>query len=210
MIRTVIADDHDLIRDGYKKLLSTEGDITLTGEARSAKELEELLDTCVFDVLILDLSLPDRDGMEVLKDLHQKNSTIKTLVLSMHPENRYAKRAIRNGAAGYLTKDSASEELIKAIRRIYTHGKYISPALAEELASDFAQARTVRPHEKLSDREYQVLLLIGAGKKISEAAETLHLSINTVNSYRRRMLEKTGLQSTNDCIRYVLENNLTD
>ncbi len=208
MIRTVIADDHDLIRDGYKKLLSLENDITLIAEAKNAGDLAEIISTTSFDILILDLNLPDKDGMEVLKDLQYINSTIKTLVLSMHPENRYAKRAIKNGAAGYLTKDSASEELISAIRHIYRKGKYITPSLAEELATDLADAGKGLPHEKLSDREYQVLMRIAGGEKTGEIADKLNLSINTVNSYRRRLLEKLRLNSTADCIKYVYEHKL--
>lgn len=210
MIRTVIADDHHLIRDGFKKLISGEPDITLSGEAANAQELENVLNSASFDILVLDLSLPDRDGMEILKDIRHNNPSIKVLVLSMHPENRYAMRALKNGAAGYLTKGSASEELIDAIRRIYRYGKYITPAIADELAAGLDDSGPGKPHEKLSDREYQVLLLLGQGKKLGEIADSLKVSINTVNSYRRRLLDKLQVNSSSDCIRYVLEHKLLD
>ena len=210
MIRTVIADDHDLIRDGFKKLISGEADITVSGEAADARELSEVVASTPVDVLVLDISLPDKDGMEILKDLKQTAPEVKILVLSMHPESRYAKRAIKNGAAGYLTKGSASEELITAIRRIYYHGTYITPSLAEELASGLRSRESEQPLETLSDREYQVLLHIGRGKKLSEIAELLHVSINSVNSYRRRLFDKLKLHSIADCVRYVLENHLVD
>jgi two-component system, NarL family, invasion response regulator UvrY len=210
MIRTIIADDHDLIRDGFKKLISGETDITICGEAADARELSEVIASTPVDVLVLDISLPDKDGMEILKDLRQTAPKVKILVLSMHPESRYAKRAIKNGAAGYLTKGSASEELITAIRRIYHHGKYITPSLAEELASDLGRREPEQPMETLSDREYQVLLHIGSGKKLNEIADILHVSINSVNSYRRRLFDKLRLHSAADCVRYVLENHLLD
>lgn len=211
MIRTVIADDHELIRDGFKKLILSEDDIELAGEAETAAELMEILSEQTVDVAILDLHLPDRDGMDVLKDLRfSKAADVKVLILSMYPEERFAARALKNGAAGYLAKDSASEELIKAIRSIYSRGKYITPRLAEILADTIQNGTTARPHEKLSDREYQVLLSIGRGRTVSETAAELCLSVNTVNSYRRRLLEKLDLHSTTDCIRYVFEHHLND
>lgn len=208
MIRTVIVDDHELIRDGFKKLLSAESDITLAGEAGSGKELFDLLDSVPIDVVVLDINLPGKDGLEVVKDISVQYKEVKTLILSMYPEDRYAKRALKNGAAGYLTKESASEELITAIRKIYENGRYISEQLAIELSYSFDKKRQPEGHEMLSDREYQVLVLLGQGKKVSEIAENICISIHTVNSYRRRLMEKLGLHSTADCIRYAIQNNL--
>lgn len=212
MIKVVIADDHDLIRDGFKKLVGGEPDITVLGEARSAEELFQLLREFAPDVLVLDIGLPDENGLEVLKDIKSAGThpDMSVLILSMHPEGRYARRALAAGAAGYMTKDTASEELIPAIRKVRSRGRYISEALAEELAAEVGGSGDAAPHTKLSDREYELLLLIGEGKSIREISEELALSVNTVNSYRSRLMQKMGLQSNAEIIHYVLRHNLVE
>lgn len=210
MIKVIIADDHDLIRDGFKKLLDRESDITMAGEAKSAAELFRFLENSRCDVLVLDISLPDKNGIDVLKEMKIQYPDIRILVLSMHPEERYAVRALRNGAAGYITKGSASEELIKAVRKVALGGRYISDMLAEELAFAFSDENDKLPHEKLSDREYQILLLLGGGKSVQQIADSLSLSINTVNTYRRRIMEKTSLHGNSELIQYVIQHNLIE
>jgi DNA-binding NarL/FixJ family response regulator len=208
MIRIVIADDHQLIRDGLRRLIEEERDLSLLGEASSAGEVMELLGQQAADVLVLDISLPDRDGIEVLKDLKAQGMPVRVLMLSMHPEARYAKRALRNGAAGYITKDSASETIIAAIRAVYERGSYITEEVAEELYRDIGSEEVEQPHDRLSDREYQILLRIGGGTAVREISEELSLSVNTVNSYRRRILEKLQLGSSAEIVRYTVEHDL--
>lgn len=210
MIRVIIADDHDLIRNGFAGLVEQEADIVLVGEARTAGELLGVVDTTRSDVIVLDISMPDRSGLEIIELIRARDPHTRILVLSMHPEGRYAHRAIADGAAGYLTKDAAGEELVTAIRRVAQRGRYVSQALAEELASELSTPDEALPHRELSDREYQLLLLIGEGRTMREAAEKLCLSINTVNSYRRRLVEKMRLRSNNELIRYVLQHNLIE
>lgn len=212
MIKVVIADDHDLIRDGFKKLVGGEPDITVVGEARSAEELFKLLRKISPEVLVLDIGLPDENGLEVLKDIKSAGThpEMGVLILSMHPEGRYARRALAAGAAGYMTKDTASEELIPAIRKVRSRGRYISQTLAEELAAEVGGFGDAPPHTKLSDREYELLLLLGEGKSVREIAEELALSVNTVNSYRSRLMKKMGAQSNAEIIHYVLRHDLVE
>ncbi|MFP4302230.1 MAG: response regulator [Spirochaetaceae bacterium] len=212
MIKVVIADDHDLIRDGFKKLVGGEPDITVVGEARSAEELFKLLRKISPEVLVLDIGLPDENGLEVLKDIKSAGThpEMGVLILSMHPEGRYARRALAAGAAGYMTKDTASEELIPAIRKVRSKGRYISQTLAEELAAEVGELGDAPPHTKLSDREYELLLLLGEGKSVREIAEELALSVNTVNSYRSRLMKKMGAQSNAEIIHYVLRHDLVE
>lgn len=210
MIRVAIADDHELIRNGFAGLVSGEEDMQLVGAAGTAGELANLMRHGPVDVVVLDIGLPDRNGLEVLRDIRISHGSVRTLILSMHPEERYAQRAIADGASGYLTKDSASEELVTAIRRVYEKGYYVSQALADELVSDLGNQEPPLPHTTLSDREYELLLLIGEGRTMREAAEQLNLSINTVNSYRRRLTQKMRLRSNPELIRYVLRHNLIE
>jgi two-component system, NarL family, invasion response regulator UvrY len=212
MIKVIIADDHDLIRDGFKKLVAGEPDITVIGEARSAEELFGLLRESSADVLVLDIGLPDENGIEVLKDIKSAGNhpEMSILILSMHPEGRYARRALAAGAAGYMTKDTASEQLIPAIRRVRGRGRYISQALAEELAAEVGGGNDAPPHTKLSDREYELLLLIGEGKSVREIGDELALSVNTINSYRSRLMQKMDLHSNAEIIHYALRHNLVE
>ena len=210
MISVLIADDHNLIREGFRKLIDREPDINLAGEAKNAEELFLILTETQCNVVVLDISLPDKNGIEVLKDLKIQYPHINVLILSMHPEERYASRALKSGASGYMTKDSASDELINAVRKVNNGGRYISSALAEQLASTFADEAADTPHTKLSDREYQVFLLIGEGKTVQEISERLSLSVNTINTYRRRILEKMNVANNADIVQYALRHRLIE
>ncbi len=208
MIRVLIADDHELIREGLKKVLVKEAELILAGEAADAAGLFTKLRYTRCDVLILDINLPDRNGMDVLKELRSRYPDIKVLILSMYPEEQYAGRMIRSGASGYFTKGNASEDLLKAIKKVYRGERYVSPAFAEKLAIDFLCHPDKEPHAGLSDREYQVLLLLGMGKSVHDIAVQLHLSVNTIHTYRRRIFGKTDLHTNADIMRYVMDHNL--
>jgi DNA-binding NarL/FixJ family response regulator len=209
MIRIIVTDDHHLIRSGFAKLIDQESDMELIGEASGGGELMDLLETCSCDVLVLDISLPDKSGLEVLKDVLFRYPSIKILILSMHPEELYAVRAMKDGACGYITKSSAPEELVRAIRKIFRGGMYLSNKLAQQLALTLT-SDTVPLHEQLSDREYQVLIAIGAGMAVHEIAEQCCLSVNTINTYRRRVLKKLHLHSTAELIQYGIQHNLIE
>ena len=205
MIRVLIADDHELIRDGLSKLIDRQKDITLIGAASSAEEALKQLRENTVDVLILDIGLPDKDGIEVLKDIKAAKIKTRVLMLSMHPENRYAKRALKNGAAGYLTKDQANKTIALAIKSIYSEGIYFTDEVTRQLYEGFEASLS---HELLSDREYQIFLLVGQGKSISSIANQLALSISTVNTYRHRILGKMGFSSNAEIIQYVTTHKL--
>src|SRR5262245_11170721 len=194
MLKILIADDHALIREGLKKILKAAQDITVVSEAQNAREVIEEVKKQELDVVILDISLPGKSGLELLKDLKQQSPNLPVLILSMHPEDRFAVRALKAGASGYVTKDSAVDELVKAIRKVMLGRKYVSPALAEKLAFDLETDTGKPPHENLSDREYQVMCLIAVGKTVREIAGELFLSISTVNTYRARILEKMNMK----------------
>jgi DNA-binding NarL/FixJ family response regulator len=208
MIRLLIADDHAVVRRGLKEILTAESDMVLVGEARSGPELLALARKERVDVVVLDITMPGRSGLEVLKELRQELPRVRILVLSMHPEDQYAVRALRAGAAGYLTKESAPDELVKAIRRIVAGGRYVSASLAEHLALGLSDEAERSPHERLSDREYQVLCLLASGKSVSDVAEELALSVKTVSTYRARILEKMNLKNNAELTRYAIENHL--
>jgi DNA-binding NarL/FixJ family response regulator len=208
MIRLLIADDHAVVRRGLKEILTAESDMVLVGEARSGPELLALARKERVDVVVLDITMPGRSGLEVLKELRQELPRVRILVLSMHPEDQYAVRALRAGAAGYLTKESAPDELVKAIRRIVAGGRYVSASLAEHLALGLSDDAERSPHERLSDREYQVLCLLASGKSVSDVAEDLALSVKTVSTYRARILEKMNLKNNAELTRYAIENHL--
>lgn len=210
MVRILIADDHALIREGLKKILKAAQDISVVSEAQNAREVMEEVKKQELDVVILDISLPGKSGLELLKDLKQEYPALPILILSMHPEDRFAVRALKAGAAGYVTKESAVEELVKAIRKVVHGRKYVSPALAEKLAFDLETDTGKPPHENLSDREYQVMCLIAVGKSVREIAGELFLSISTVNTYRGRILEKMNMKTDAELIRYAVQNQLID
>jgi two-component system, NarL family, invasion response regulator UvrY len=210
MIKILIADDHLLIREGLKKVLKEAIDMKVVKEAVNAAEMLAILKEGEIDLVILDISLPDKSGLEVLQDLRRDYPKLPVLILSAHPEERFAVRALREGAAGYLTKESAPQELIQALRKIVQGRKYVSPSLAERLAIDIKNPAMKPPHETLSSREYQILRLVAGGKSSKEIAADLSISVNTVNTYRARMQEKMGMKTDAELIRYALENHLID
>ncbi len=210
MIRVLIADDHPMVREGLKKILKEEPDIQVVCEAIDGKQILEQVEEYKLNVAVIDLSMPRMNGLEVLKELRQKRPALPVLVLSMHPEERFALRVLRAGAAGYLTKESAPEDLVKAIRKAVQGGKYITPTLAEKLAYDL-EAKSMNPvHEALSDRELQVMCMIASGKKVRKISQELFLSINTVNTYRTRILEKMNMKSDTELTYYAMQNRLID
>jgi RNA polymerase sigma factor (sigma-70 family) len=210
MIKVLIADDHILIREGFKKILDRESDIEVVGESENGPQVLAFLQQQPCDIVVLDITMPVKDGLEVLAELKANYPELKILMLSMHSEERYAVRAIKAGAAGYLTKESAPDELIKAIHQIISGRMYISQPVAEQLALSIARETKQAPHEKLSDREFQILRLLGSGKSVREIGCQLNLSQSTISTYRHRILEKLKLNSTADLIRYALEHQLTD
>ncbi len=210
MINILIADDHALIREGLKKILKKESDMEVLSEARNAQEVFELVKNRKLSIVLLDISMPGVSGLDVLGELKQNYPKLPVLILSMHPEERFAVRALKAGASGYITKDSAVEELVKAIRKVVSGSKYVSPHLAEKLADELEKNSEKPLHETLSDREFQVMLMIAAGKKVSEIAEELSLSISTVNTYRTRILEKMNMQTHVELTRYAIENHLIE
>ena len=209
-IKILIADDHVLIREGLKKILKSASDITVVSEAQNSKEVFEELQKHEVDVVVLDISFPGKSGLEILKDLKQQYPKLPVLILSMHPEDRFATRSFKAGAAGYITKDSAAEELIRAIRKVVDSRKYVSSTLAEKLAFNLESDAGKPLHETLSDREYQVLCMIAMGKTVKDIAAELSLSINTINTYRARVLEKMKMSKDAELIRYALQNRLVE
>ena len=209
MINILIADDHELIREGLKKILKKEPDMQVLGEAGNAQQVFELVKHHKLSIVLLDISMPGPSGLDVLTELRRDYPRLPVLILSMHPEDRFAVRALKAGAAGYVTKDGAVAELVNAIRKVVDGGKYISPHLAEKLAEDLKKEE--KPlHETLSDREFQVMCMIASGKKTSEIAEELTLSVSTINTYRTRVLEKMDMATNVDLTRYAIENHLIE
>ncbi len=208
MIRVLIADDHTVVRQGLKQILADDPQLSVAGEAADGNEVLEALETLNVDALVLDITMPGRNGLDVLKEVKRKRPALPVLVLSMHPEDQFAIRILRAGAAGYITKESAPEELVGALRKVCSGGKYVSPQLAEKLAF-FIGDESARPlHEKLSDREFEVLRMLALGKTVTEVAEELLLSVKTVSTYRSRVLEKMNMSSNAELTRYALQNAL--
>lgn len=210
MIRVLIADDHAVVRQGLKQILGEIPDMLVAGEATTGPEVLEQARALDWDVLVLDLTLPERSGFDVLLELRAEKPDRPVLVLSMHAEDQYARRLLKAGAAGYLTKESVPEELIQAIRKVVGGGLYISPALAEKLARELGAPSDRAAHETLSDREFQVLRLIATGKTVSQIAEALALSVKTVSTYRSRLLQKMNLRTNAELIHYALQHGLID
>jgi len=210
MTRVFIADDHALIREGLKKTLQEQSDFTIVGEAQNASEVLERIGASGSEILILDLALPDRPGLEVLKEVKKNYPGIRVLILSMFSEKHFALRALRGGADGYLTKESASGELVRALRRLATGKRYISEALSNDLADMLQRGETSTSHLDLSDREFQILRMIGAGMNVAEIAADLKLSVSTVNTHRMHVLEKMKMQTNAELIRYAIENKLVE
>jgi len=210
MIKILIADDHAIVREGLKQIVAEEKDMVVAGEAGNTNEMFELLKKEDFAIIILDISMPGRSGLEALKFLRKNHPEVPALILSMFSEEQYGLRALKAGAAGYLKKVSAPTELVSAIRKIVSGGKYINQSLAEKLADEYDSDRNERKHDKLSDREYQIMCLIASGKSAEEIALDLSISINTVYSYRNRILEKMHLKSNVELTQYVLQNKLIE
>lgn len=210
MIKILIADDHAIVREGLKQIVAEEKDMLVAGEAGNTNEMFELLKKDDFTIIILDISMPGRSGLEALKFLKKNHSEVPVLILSMFSEEQYGLRALKAGAAGYLKKVSAPTELVSAIRKIVSGGKYINQSLAEKLADEYDSGRKERMHDKLSDREYQILCLIATGKSAEEIAIDLSISINTVYTYRNRILEKMHLKSNVELTKYALQNKLIE
>lgn len=208
MIRVLIVDDHPVVRSGLKRILGDEIDIEVAGEAQNAQEALDLANKTACDVLVLDIELPGRSGLDVLKDLKKSQPKLPVLVLSIYPKEQFAVRVLRAGAVGYLTKESAPEELVKAIRAVYKGGKYISASVAEELVSQLVWGTSKALHEALSDREFQVLKMIASGKSVSQIAKELSFSVKTISTYRSRILAKTGMKTNAELTHYAVENKL--
>jgi DNA-binding NarL/FixJ family response regulator len=211
MIRVLLADDHAIVRAGLRELLADTGDIVVAGEATDGRSVIERVRERDYDVAVLDLSMPGRNGIELIRQVRQEKPRLRILVLSMHSEQQYAVRALRAGACGYLTKDSAAEELVAAIRRVAGGGAYVSPETAQRLALDAADpASDAAAHTRLSDREFQVFRMIAAGASVSEIAGRLSLSVKTVSTHKSRIMEKMDLANTAALIRYALDHQLLD
>ena len=209
-IHVLIADDHAIVRQGLKQILSETEDLVVTGEADDGAEALQLARQQTWDVFLLDVSMPNRNGIDTLKQLKKEFPRLPVLILSMHPEEQYAVRALKAGASGYLTKQSAPEQLVTAIRQVASGKKYLSPAVAQQLAEAISDNSEKSPHERITDREYQVLVMISAGNTLTQIAEKLNFGVATVSTYRARLLEKMGLRSTAELIRYGLEHGLAE
>jgi two-component system invasion response regulator UvrY len=206
----LIADDHPVVRQGLRQMLDQEADFHVTGEARNGGEVMDLSRNIEWDVAVLDYNMPDSTGLDLVKDLHQRFPDRPVLILSMYPEDRHAVRVLKAGAAGYLTKETAPEELVRAIRKVAGGGKYVTTALGEKLALELEDKRAGPLHETLSDREYQIMWLIASGKTGREIARELTLSPNTVSTYRNRILRKMKMKSNAELMRYAVKYQLVD
>ena len=211
MIRIIVCDDHAIVRRGLKELFEAEPDLQVVAEAADTRELIDQLARHECEVLVLDITMPGRGGLDVLPQIRAREHPPAILMLTMHPEDQFALRALRSGAAGYLTKDCAPPELLKAVRRVAQGGRYVTETLAERLAADVQAGGAVQaPHERLSEREFEVLRGIAAGRTVGEIAAALFLSSNTVSSYRARLLQKLGLNNNAELMHYAITNHLTD
>ena len=211
MIKVLVSDDHAVLRTGVTKILMHGLEGVVCGEAGNAEEILEQVQNHEWDLVILDINMPGRSGIEVLREIRRLRPGLPVLVLSMHAEDQYGKRVLRTGASGFMNKNVAPEELIKAVHKVLSGGRYVSPALAEKLAFDLTSANAGQAaHEALSEREFEVLRLIASGKTVSEIADKIHLSVATVSTYRARILLKMNMMTTVELIRYGLENRLVD
>jgi two-component system invasion response regulator UvrY len=208
MIRVLIVDDHAIIRRGLREVLSDEFRGTVVGEASDAEQAFEHLRKTEWDIALLDITLPGKSGLDLLKELKAEWPRLPVLILSAHAEDQFAVRVLKAGAGGYMTKESAPEEMAKAVRKILAGGRYVSPALAEKLALRITKDLARTPHEMLSDREYEVMSRIASGKTVTEIAEELSLSAKTISTYRARVLEKLGLKNSAQIVQYAIRNGL--
>jgi DNA-binding NarL/FixJ family response regulator len=210
MKRILLVDDHEVLREGVKRVFDKQPGTTAFGEASTAQEALKLVRDELWDVVVLDLSLGGRSGLEVLKELKQIRPNLPVLILSMHSEEQFARRAFKAGADGYVTKDSPRAELVKAINKVIQGGTYVSPALAEKLVVDLRRGPDRPPHELLSDREFEVMCLIASGKTVGEIADILSLSSGTISTYRTRILDKMGMKTSAELTHYAIQNRLVD
>lgn len=210
MIRVLVADDHTIVREGLKQILASSGDLVVAGEAANGNDVIKLVREQQWDVLVTDMSMPGRSGIELIKLVKEARPNLPILVLSMYGEDQYAVRAIRAGASGYLNKESASEQLVAAIRKVAAGGAHVSGAVAEALFNNVRGGARMKPHEELSDREFQVLRLIAAGQSVTEIGVSLSLSPKTVSTHKSRLLEKLQLSNPAELIRYAIEHGLVD
>jgi DNA-binding NarL/FixJ family response regulator len=210
MLRIIIADDHPVVLKGLAEILSESFDDVIIDGTTTGYELMNNVRKNQYDLALLDISLPDINGLEVLKEINKKKPKLPVLIISMYPEEQYALRAIKAGARGYLTKRSASNELVLAVRKILSGKRYVSPVFAEKMLFEFESDAERPPHEGLSDRELQVLCMIGGGKAVNQIAQELHLSANTVRTYRTRILKKIGVNGTGELIHYAITHRLAE
>lgn len=210
MIKILVVDDHIIVREGLKRILVDTPDMVVADEASNGEEVIKKVGNNDYDLVLLDISLPGRDGLDVLKQLKCTNPKIPILILSVHPEEQYALRSLRAGASGYLTKQSAPDELIGAIRKVAKGRKYITSSIAEKLAFELEIDARELPHEILSDREYQVMCMIGSGKTVKEIAETLSLSVKTISTHRTHILNKMQMKNNAQLTHYAIKNALVD
>ncbi|MBN1547032.1 MAG: response regulator transcription factor [Syntrophaceae bacterium] len=208
MIRIMVVDDHAIVREGLKQILSDVGDMAVLAEAGNGQEALDKIRRGTFDVILMDISMPGRSGLEILKDIKSEHPKLPVLILSMHPEEQYAIRALKAGAAGYMNKSSAPDELIGAIRKVSAGRKYVSPSVAEKLALELGSDTEKLPHELLSDREYQVMLMLASGRTVSEIADELCLSVKTISTYRSRIMEKMNLKKNAGLTLYAVQHHL--
>ena len=210
MIRIVLADDHTIVREGLRQLLDAAEGLAIVGEARDGHEVIKAVREQEFELLLLDMSMPGKSGIELIKQVRSEKPKLRVLVLSMHEERQYAIRAIRAGASGYLTKDSASRQLVEAIRKVAAGGAFISSEVAEQLALGAMPGAQSMPHEALSDREFQVFRMIAEGKSVSDIAERLNLSVKTVSTHKANIMQKMQMGTAGDLIRYALSHGLVE
>lgn len=210
MLRILITDDHPIVRQGLRQIITETSDIVVADEASNGWEALSKVRVSYYDVVLLDISMPGLHGLDIIRQLKNEKPGLPVLILSIHPEEQYAVRAFRAGASGYLTKESAPDELLAAIRKVSIGGKYVSSSLAERLASDLETGAEQLPHETLSDREYQVMCMIAVGKTVTKIAEELSLSAQTVSTYRSRILGKMRMRNSAELTYYAIKNRLVD
>ena len=209
-MKVLIADDHPVVRQGLRQMLAVESDLTVVGEARNGQEVVELSRKVPWEVAVLDYNMPGKNGLELIKELRQRYPGRAVLILSMYPEDRYAVRALKAGAAGYINKETAGEELTAAVKKAASGGRYVSATLAEKLASRLTPEQERPPHERLSDREYRVMWLLASGKTLHQIAEEMRLSPSTVSTYRGRILKKLALNTNVDLVHYAMKHRLIE
>jgi len=210
MLRILIADDHPVVRQGLRQIVAEASDMVVADEAGDGWQVLNKVRASHYDVVLLDISMPGINGLDIIKQLKNERPQITILVLSIHSEEQYAVRALRAGASGYLTKDSAPDELVAAIRKVSSGGKHVSSSLAEKLASELKSGDEQLPHKYLSDREYHVMCMIASGKTVTEIADELLLSVKTISTYRSRILEKMKMKNNAELTHYSMKNQLVD